>query len=135
MNEHASLRASSLFQVNVPVRDIERAVDFYGHTLGLQLHARRGDLAFFSAGQVRLLVERISETGGRYGHPGSILYFEVEDIEASYHQLRERGVTFIEPPARTGANERSETWMAFFDDGDWNTHAIVSQVPAAATPA
>jgi catechol 2,3-dioxygenase-like lactoylglutathione lyase family enzyme len=128
MSEARGLRDSGLFQVQVPVRDIERAIVFYRDALALPLHARRGDLAFFSAGHMRLLVEQISETGGRYGHAGSILYFKVEDIQASYLALQERGVNFIDPPTRTGTNERAETWMAFFEDGDWNTHAIVSQV-------
>lgn len=119
---------NGLFQVNVPVKDIERAVTFYRDVLGLPLHARRESLAFFSAGPVRLLVEPIAEEGGRYGHPGSILYFSVADIHASHAELVRRGVTFIDPPAKTGENAAFETWMAFFDDGDWNTHAIVSQV-------
>ena len=129
MGEHTEFHTTGLFQVNVPVRDIDQAVVFYRDVLGLPLHARRADLAFFSAGPVRVLVERLAEAGGRYGHPGSLLYFQVEDIHASHAALLRRGVTFIEPPARTGANERSETWMAFFEDGDWNTHAIVAQVP------
>ena len=134
MKEPLDLSASRLFQLNVPVRDIERAVAFYRDALGLPIRARRDNLAFFSAGATRILVEPISEEGGRYGHPGSILYFEVVDIHATYAELLRRGVSFIEAPARTGAPSNGvETWMAFFEDSDWNTHAIVAQVPVSAS--
>jgi methylmalonyl-CoA/ethylmalonyl-CoA epimerase len=123
-----------LFQLNVPVRDIDRAVHFYRDVLELPLHARRGDLAFFSAGAVRLLVERVAEQGGRYGHPGSILYFKVADIDAAHAQLTQRGVTFIEAPNVVSTAGGVETRMAFFEDGDWNTHALVSQVAATSAP-
>src|SRR6188508_2431191 len=98
MPNTADLNLRGLFQVNVPVRDVERAVAFYRDVLGLPLHARRESLAFFSAGAVRLLVEPIAEEGGRYGHPGSILYFTVEDIGAAHEEMVRRGVIFVEPP-------------------------------------
>lgn len=120
----------TLLQVNMPVRDIERAVRFYRDTLGLPLWHRRGDLAFFTIGTVRLLLEVAGEEGGRYGHPGSILYFGVPDIRAAFEALRTRGVSFLGAPERTGVGGNRETWMAFFEDGEWNTHALTSVVPA-----
>jgi len=130
MPNTTDLNLLGLFQVNVPVRDVERAIVFYRDVLGLPLHARRESLAFFGAGPVRVLVEAIAEEGGRYGHPGSILYFTVDDIGAAHEEMIRRGVTFVEPPTRVSENAAFETWMAFFEDGDWNTHAIVAQVPA-----
>ena len=90
--------------------------------------ARREGLAFFGCGPVRLLVERVAEEGGRYGHPGSILYFKVADVHLSHEELIRRGVKFIEPPALASTRRGVETWMAFFEDGEWNTHAIVSEM-------
>lgn len=124
------LRLGGLFQVNMPVKDLDRAVRFYHETLGLPLHARRGKLAFLSMGTVRLLLEVLETDGGRYDHPGSVLYFGVPRIDAAYRELRERGVNFIDPPEVVSRNEGGELWMAFFDDGEWNTHAIVAQEPA-----
>ena len=124
------LPLGELFQVNMPVKDLDRAVAFYRDTLGLPLHARRGSLAFLSMGRVRLLLEVLGEEGGRYAHPGSILYFRVREIHDAYQQLRDRGVEFIEAPEVVSRNEGGELWMAFFSDGEWNTHAIVSEVPA-----
>lgn len=124
------LRLGELFQVNMRVKNLDRAVAFYRETLGLPLHARRGSLAFLSMGPVRLLLEVLEEDGGRYDHPGSILYFRVPEVQEAFRELQERGVTFIEAPAMVSRNEGGELWMAFFDDGELNTHAIVSQVPA-----
>jgi catechol 2,3-dioxygenase-like lactoylglutathione lyase family enzyme len=131
MPDATDVSLHALFQVNVPVKDIERAVAFYRDVLGLPLQARRDGLAFLSVGPVRLLVERVEEEGGRYGHPGSILYFSVPDIHRAHAELAERGVRFIELPAIVSQNAAFETWMAFFEDGDWNTHAIVAQVPCS----
>lgn len=132
MADNRELVLETLFQVNVPVRNLDRAVQFYREALGLPLHARREGLAFFSVGPVRLLVERIEEEGGRYGHPASVLYFEVRDIFAAHEELTRRGVQFIEEPAIVGTSGGVETWRAFFEDGDWNTHAIASRLPADA---
>jgi methylmalonyl-CoA/ethylmalonyl-CoA epimerase len=123
------LQLSELFQVNMPVKDLDRAVAFYRDVLGLPFHARRGSLAFLSMGRVRLLLEVLGEEGGRYAHPGSVLYFRVPEIREAHHQMKKRGVEFIEPPQVVSRNEGGDLWMAFFSDGEWNTHAIVSDVP------
>jgi predicted enzyme related to lactoylglutathione lyase len=123
------LSLDALFQVNMPVRDLPKAVAFYRDVLRLPLHVERPGLAFFSAGSVRLLVEGVAEEGGRYAHPGSVLYFPVADIQQAYRELQARGVQFVEGPSMVSASASEETWMAFFDDGDWNTHAIVARVP------
>lgn len=99
MTHSPATAMDALHQVNMPVRDVERAVAFYRDTLGLTLHARRGNLAFFASGGLRILVEQTDEEGGRYAHPGSVLYFRVPDVEAAYRDLGGRGVEFVEPPA------------------------------------
>lgn len=126
MNAGSPVSSAPLFQVNMPVTDIRAGVGFYRDRLGLTLHTQRDGLAFFSIGSVRLLVEQVNEEGGRYGHPGSILYFQVPDVDRAYQDLQRRGVRFVDPPSVVGTQGETETWMAFFDDGQWNTHAIVS---------
>lgn len=118
----------SLFQIGMPVKDIDRAVRFYRDILGIQFFLQRGNLAFFGMDGVRLLLEVPEEEGGRYNHPGSVLYFHVPDIEQAYADLLERGVEFIQGPEMVSRKGQHETWMAFFGDGEWNTHAIAAQV-------
>jgi catechol 2,3-dioxygenase-like lactoylglutathione lyase family enzyme len=82
----------------VPVSDIDKAVDFYGGVLGLELDIRRDDLAQnreaeFGAGDGKLVVyESVAAGQSR----GTLAAFRVEDIESVVAGLRERGVAFEE---------------------------------------
>ena len=123
----ADLKLGPLMQINMPVKEIDSAVAFYRDTLGLPFLFQAGTLAFFDCGGVRLLVD-IAE-GEEFSHPGSILYFTVEDIHAAYEELKGRGVQFASEPHVINKTPTSELWMAFFSDGQWNTHAIAAEVP------
>jgi catechol 2,3-dioxygenase-like lactoylglutathione lyase family enzyme len=82
----------------VPVSDVEKAVDFYGGTLGLELQIRRDDLpenreAEFRAGDGSLVVyESVAAGQSR----GTVAGFRVEDLDSVVAGLRERGVVFEE---------------------------------------
>ncbi len=117
-----------LMQINMPVKEIEPAVAFYRDTLGLPFLFQAGNLAFFDCGGVRLLVD-VAESE-EFAHPGSVLYFRVEDIQAAYAELQAKGVEFVSEPHVVIRTPSGELWMAFFSDGQWNTHAIASEVSA-----
>ena len=119
----------SLMQINMPVKEIEPAVAFYRDTLGLPFLFQAGNLAFFDCDGVRLLVD-VAESE-EFAHPGSVLYFRVDDITAEYESMKARGVQFVAEPHRIHSDGNVELWMAFFSDGQWNTHAIASEVPIA----
>jgi catechol 2,3-dioxygenase-like lactoylglutathione lyase family enzyme len=82
----------------VPVSDIDKAVEFYGKTLGLELVVRRDDMAQnreaeYRAGDGTLVVyESVAAGQSR----GTLAGFRVQDIEAVVGALRERGVAFEE---------------------------------------
>jgi catechol 2,3-dioxygenase-like lactoylglutathione lyase family enzyme len=82
----------------VPVSDIDKAVEFYGKTLGLELVVRRDDMAQnreaeYRAGDGTLVVyESVAAGQSR----GTLAGFRVQDIEAVVSALRERGVAFEE---------------------------------------
>ena len=82
----------------VPVSDVDKAVEYYGGTLGLELQVRRDDLpenreAEFRAGDGTLLVyESVAAGQSR----GTLAAFRVEDIEAVVAGLRGKGVAFEE---------------------------------------
>ena len=71
-------------------QDIDRATAFYSDTLGLPLLFRAGTLSFFDCGGIRLMV---AKPEAEFDHPGSVLYFKVDDITAprDAHRTR-RGV-------------------------------------------
>ncbi|HEX2193356.1 MAG TPA: VOC family protein [Candidatus Limnocylindria bacterium] len=114
-------------QVSLSIRDVARAERFYGETLGLPHHFTFGDLAFFDAGGVRLYLHRKDEADWQ---PGSIIYFLCDDIGQWHGQLSERGVHFTGAPHLIYTDDTTgvEEWMAFFEDGEGNTLALMSRV-------
>jgi predicted enzyme related to lactoylglutathione lyase len=116
-------------QVSLFIRDVTRAERFYGTTLGLPHVFTFGDLAFFDAAGTRLYLHRKDEAEWR---PGSVLYFAVDDIHVAQESLASAGVRFTGAPHRIHTHDDgTEEWMTFFDDGEGNTLALMSSVPAA----
>ena len=113
-------------QIGVPVKDLERAIQFYKNKLGLPHLFTAGNLAFFESNGTRLLLS-LPESD-EFANASSILYFQVEDIRASYEELRSKEVTFIDEPHLIAKIGQTETWMAFFKDGEGNTHALMSEI-------
>jgi predicted enzyme related to lactoylglutathione lyase len=124
---------TSIGQINIPVHDLDRAVAFYREQLGLNFLFRVEKLAFFDCGGVRLLLE-IPEAEA-FDHPSSILYFKVPDLHAAYETLQARGVAFVASPELVARMPDHELWMAFFEDGEGNTMALMAEVGRAQIPA
>jgi methylmalonyl-CoA/ethylmalonyl-CoA epimerase len=105
-------------------KDLRRAVAFYRDALGLPLlfEAPPG-LAFFQCGDIRLMLSKPEQA--EFDHAGSILYFNVDDIEASHTTLASRGAAFREPPHVVHRDGARELWMAAFSDSEENTLAIM----------
>jgi methylmalonyl-CoA/ethylmalonyl-CoA epimerase len=119
-------KLSTIGQVAMPVKDLDRAVAFYRDRLGLEfLFQAPPALAFFKCGAVRLLVEVPSDK--EFQRPGSVLYFVVDDIDRAFADLQERGVTFRGAPHLIARMPDHELWMAFFDDGEGNTLALMHE--------
>lgn len=118
---------SQIGQIALTVRDVERATAFYRDKLGVSfLFSAPPNMAFFDCGGVRLLLGAAeSEDDPRRS---SILYFRVADIRAARKELGERGVEFEREPEKVHETEAYELWLAFFHDGEGNTHALMSEV-------
>jgi methylmalonyl-CoA/ethylmalonyl-CoA epimerase len=118
---------STIGQIALPVQDVERAVAFYAHTLGLRLLFRAPPgLAFFDCDGVRLMLSR--PEGPEAPATGSVLYFRVPALDAAYAALRARGVEFLDSPHRIARLADHELWMAFFRDSEQNVLALMSEV-------
>ncbi|HZX03165.1 VOC family protein [Kribbella sp.] len=119
------VQLGAIGQIARPVTDIERAVEFYRDVLGLPHLYTFGDLAFFDCGGTRLFLSAGEDTAG-----ASTLYFRVDDINAAYDELRDRGVRFENAPHLIHKHDDGvEEWMAFFPDPDGQLLAIMAQVP------
>lgn len=123
----ASFGLSRIGQIAVVVHDIDRATAFYRDVLGMKLISTVQGLAFFNAGGVRLMLSLPENQ--EFDHPGSILYFDVPDLDDAYRTLQRRGVRFVEEPHFVAHVTNGDLWMAFFTDLDDNVMAIMSERP------
>ncbi|WKA58499.1 VOC family protein [Planococcus shenhongbingii] len=115
-------------QVGVPVKDLEKAVQFYQDVLELPLLFNTGSLAFFDCNGIRLLLSLLEKE--EFAHSSSILYFNVEQIHEAYAEFKRKGVSFIDEPHMVAKMGHTETWMAFFHDTQGNIHALMSEIEA-----
>ena len=119
-------RLSTIGQAAMVVKDVPRAVAFYRDTLGMKfLFQAPPALAFFDCGGIRLMLTVPEEK--EFDHPGSILYFKVDDIDAVYADLTAKGVDFRDAPHLIVKMPDHELWMAFFRDGEGNTLALMHE--------
>ena len=117
---------SSIGQIAMPVRDLTRGVEFYRDRLGLRfLFQVPPGLAFFQCGSIRLMVEVPPDK--EFQRPGSVLYFKVDDIDATYADLKAKGVDFRDAPHLIAKLLDHELWMAFFHDGEGNILALMHE--------
>ena len=117
---------SAIGQVAMNATDIPRAVAFYRDALGMRLlFEAPPKMAFFDCGTVRLMLS-LPETA-EYDHPGSVLYFRVDDIDQAYAQMKERGVTFRDQPHLIARMPDHELWMTFFNDSEGNVLALMAE--------
>jgi methylmalonyl-CoA/ethylmalonyl-CoA epimerase len=116
---------SRIHQISMRAHDVERAVRFYRDTLGLPfLFAALPRLAFFDCGGVRLM---LSSPEQGFDHPGSVLYFAVDDIRQMHEALTSRGVAFRTAPHKIATLADREVWLADFEDSEGNTLALMSE--------
>ena len=112
-------------QIAMIAHDVERATTFYRDALGLRLLFRAGPLSFFDCGGIRLMLSRPEKP--EFDHPGSVIYFKVDDIEARHRELQARGVEFIDQPHLIARMPDHELWMTFFHDSEGNTLALMAE--------
>ena len=115
---------SRIHQISMRVHDVDRAVAFYRDALGLPFLFAAPRLAFFNCNGVRLMLST-PEPG--FDHPGSVLYFAVDDIQGMRDTLASRGVTFTEEPHKIATLADREVWLAAFNDTEGNTLALMSE--------
>ena len=111
----------------IPTRDHDRAVAFYGETLGLERRHQWGKMpgTEFQAGNLTVVVFDPSGFGQTEATPNSApIAFHVDDVEAARAKLEAAGVEFHGETIDSGVCH-----MAFFSDPDGNAWAV-QQLPA-----
>ena len=116
--------------VSVPTRDLQRAVAFYGDTLGLRRSMYRPERNFaeFETGNLTLSVIDPVGMGMEFRVNPNAIALHVDDVAAARRTLEERGVAFTGDIFDTGVCH-----MAFFADLDGNAlmlhHRYAPRIP------
>ena len=82
---------SAIGQIAITITEVDRAIDFYRDTLGIEFLFQVPNMAFFECGGVRLMLSGVEQPGSAYS---SVIYFKVPDIHAAFETLTGRGVVF-----------------------------------------
>ena len=126
-----NLANATVGQLLIPVDDFEKGVAFYRDILGLPfLFAAPPQMAFFSCGNVRLLVGVMP--AGQTPQRGSAIYFQVPDIHSVFSSLKANGVHFRAEPHVVHRTPKSELWLVEFTDPDGNQLALMSEIALGA---
>ena len=101
----------------VPTRDLERAVEFYGSTLGLprSVYMPERNYAEFETGNLTLSVFDAEGFGLEHNANRNAMGLHVDDVAQARADLESRGVQFTGEILDTGVCH-----MAFFSDPDGN---------------
>ena len=115
-------------QVEVMVRNVERAVEFYTEKLGIRLLYSDNKSAVCDCSGSRLMLSKSDADTSR-----SVIYFKVEDIHTACTFLDDRGVKFIDSPKKVVNVPDYTLWLAFFHDVDNNLLALMSEQTVSAS--
>ena len=98
-------------------KDFDRAVEFYGTTLGLRESARYGQMpgVEFETGNLTIAVMQSDAFGMDYQTTTNPLALRVDDVHAARAELESKGVEFAPDVIDSGVCH-----MAFFRDPDGN---------------
>ena len=119
------LQLSTIGQIAITVRDVDRAVAFYRDTLRMRLLFQAPpNMAFFECGGIRLM---LSPPEGTTDSFSSIVYYKVGDIEAAAETLKSRGVVLEREPHFVARMPDHDLWMAFFRDPDGNMLGLMCE--------
>ena len=121
-----NLATSRIGQIAVVCKDVPRASAFYRDVLGLpHLFDAPPNLSFFKCGGIRLMLtpaERPEDD-----HLSSILYYQIENIEAVHKDLTAKGVNFVNAPHMIAKMPDHELWLCEFRDTEGNALALMEE--------
>ena len=121
----SALGLTAIGQISMIAHDIARATAFYRDKLGMRLLFEVPKMAFFDCAGVRLMLSL--PENAEFDHPGSVLYFRVDDIAHAHATFKERGVSFVDEPHLIAKMPDHELWMTFFKDSEGNTLALMAE--------
>jgi catechol 2,3-dioxygenase len=114
--------------VHLTVSDIKRSLAFYRHSLGMQLHWRKGNVAALGAGQVDLLVLTEQPGAVKPGRHSGLYHFAI--LVPSRKDLARSIKNIIETETNvTGGADHLVSEALYLDDPDGNGIEIYRDRP------
>ena len=121
-----AIKLSTIGQISITVRDVNKALAFYRDALCLDFLFSAGpELAFLNADGVRIMLSTPQGAGTIGGN--SILYFNVSDIEAVHSSLVGRGAQNERDPQLAAKMSDHELWTGFLRDPDGNLVGLMEE--------
>jgi len=111
---------TNIKQIHIEIEDIERAINFYANTLGLELQMSFPEqhMAFFDCGGTRLYLSKNADPVYR---SKAFIYYQSDDIQNDYANLKLNQVEIIKEPSIIHKTETHESWLCAFEDSEGNT--------------
>lgn len=121
-----NLANSRIGQIAVVCKDVQRAKAFYRDVLGLRhLFDAGPNLSFFNCGGVRVMLTTAERPED--DHLSSILYYQIENIEAVQKELAAKGVNFVNMPHMIAKMPDHELWLSELRDSEGNALALMEE--------
>ena len=126
-----------LKQIRVLAADFQTSIDFYRNLLGFQVDSIYEELeyALLATGETRIEIWTRSEMSKAVGesivpstpptHSSFVFNLEVDDVDAAYHSLADKGVKFMAEPRDFPAWHAR---IAHFSDPDGNIIEIYNSL-------
>lgn len=149
-NETAESRFHrGIYEVHLPVSDVNRAMDFYTGKLGFEPgFGERGDssvLLLYNRNGTRWMLGLFEVDGIDHRHPAEYhLSFRIatEEADRMIPMLEERGIDPVHPPAAPEQGRMEEPivhgWMpaaaVFFRDPDGHLLELIAELPGEPRP-
>jgi len=127
-----NLNLSQIGQISLPVADVDRAEGFYAEVLRLRKLFRSGSMSYFDCAGVRLWLNQVKDP--EQVKQASVIYFRCADIRLSVTELEARRVVFTHPAHFIAGLDDHDLWMAFFEDPDGHTLALMHEAPKGYRP-
>jgi catechol 2,3-dioxygenase-like lactoylglutathione lyase family enzyme len=105
------------------VSDLNRSLRFYRDLVGFSMVDSGANVAVLAYGGGRVLLRQLADMSPvdrRVAH----LHISVPDVDASYKNLRDRGIEFVHRPRVTSRGEKLDLWAATFRDPDGHDIAL-----------
>ncbi|MYF79264.1 MAG: VOC family protein [Chloroflexi bacterium] len=115
-------------QISISVTDVDRAVEFYRDTLGIDFLFQvpgTNPMAFFNCAGTRLYINQPENPA--HATASSVIYLTLDSAHEAAEELKSKGVQLESEPHIIHQTENFTLWMAFFKDPDGNLMSLMSE--------